>query len=92
MEVLESRDDLGGVEEGHGRGEVARSDCCNGAKISKCVVYFFFIPFGWWVVSYGHVVKFLPNGDHHGGVVHKEEDCDHNHMINDHSGGGEDYM
>ena len=27
MEVLESRDDLGGVEESRGGGEVARSDC-----------------------------------------------------------------
>ena len=27
VEVLESRDDLGGVEEGRGGGEVARSDC-----------------------------------------------------------------
>ena len=27
VEVLESRDDLGGVEESRGGGEVARSDC-----------------------------------------------------------------
>ena len=51
VKVLESRDDLGGVEEGRGRGEVARSDC-------------------------GHI------DHHHGGVVHHEEDGDHNH--NDH--------
>ena len=30
VKVLESRDDLGGVEEGRGGGEVARSDCCHG--------------------------------------------------------------
>ena len=57
VEVLESRDDLGGVEEGRGGGEVARSDCC-----------------------------------HDGGVVHNEEDGDHNHiMIIDHNVGGEDH-
>ena len=30
VEVLESRDDLCGVEEGRGTGEVARPDCCHG--------------------------------------------------------------
>ena len=47
VEVLESGDDLCGVEEGRGGGEVARPDCCH--------------------------------HDHLGGVVHKEEDGDHNH-------------
>ena len=61
VEVLESGDDLGRVEQGRGTGEVTRSDCGHHGD------------------HHGDVVHNEEDGDHHGGVVHNEDGGDHSH-------------